>query len=301
MKRILVTGASGFLGSATLPKLTDVAGEVHAVSRSGNGKPELATWHSVDLMDRKAVLEVLSVVKPTHLLHLAWCTTPRMYLTSPENEQWLDSSKELIEAFAAQGGQHVVIAGTCMEYDVTAGVCTENVTPLAPSTLYGRTKLTLHDWIRSNQRDLGLELAWARIFHLYGPGEHPSRFVAFVVRSLLEGRKAEISEGTQRRDYLHVADAGTALRALVASDVDTTVNVGSGTAIAIKDLAMRIGDALGRPELIRIGSVPMAPTDVPLVQADIQRLEATIGGWQTTPLEDGLRDVIGYWSKSAAT
>lgn len=300
MKRILVTGASGFVGSATLPKLTDVAGEVHAISRSGIVKPELATWHSVDLMDRAAVLDLLSAVKPTHLLHLAWCTTPRAYLTSPENEQWLDSSKDLIEMFATQGGQRVVVAGTCMEYDVRAGVCTENVTPLAPSTLYGRTKLTLHDWIRSTQDDLGLKVAWARIFHLYGPGEHPSRFVAFLVRSLLEGKEAKISEGTQRRDYLHVADAGTALRALVASDVDTTVNVGSGTAIAIKDLAMRIGDAIGRPELIRIGSIPMAPTDVPLVQASTHRLEQTIGAWDTIDLNAGLRDVIDFWSESVA-
>jgi len=105
MKRVLVTGAAGFVGRQCLPILLARDYEVHAVSRKGRG-PGVpgVVWHKADLLAGGGI-NLIAAVRPTHLLHLAWDVRPGLFWTSPENLAWVESSFGLVDAFARHGGQ----------------------------------------------------------------------------------------------------------------------------------------------------------------------------------------------------
>src|SRR6267143_4821300 len=118
MKRILLTGATGFIGRQCVPLLVARGYQVHAVSSKPiKDNRDSVRWHQADLFDPLAVKALIGSTKPTHLLHLAWCTEPGKYWNSLENLQWVQASLGLLQEFVDNDGQRVVVAGTCAEYD----------------------------------------------------------------------------------------------------------------------------------------------------------------------------------------
>ncbi len=286
MKRYLVTGASGFLGRACLPLLIESGHEVHAVSRAARDDDDV-TWHRTDLLDENPA-GLLELIRPTHLLHLAWIAEPGEFWESPLNSDWLASSRALLDAF---GGERVVVAGSCAEYDWRSGVCYESDTPLKPISAYSRAKAEL-------SRDLAgrsISAAWARIFWPFGPGEPQQKLVASVVQGLLAGRPVPCTEGLQRRDFMYIDDVAGALVGLVDSDVTGPVNIGSGEAIAVRDLVLRFATALGRQDLIEFGARSTDAAEPPLVVADVTRLAEEVGYQPRVSLAQAVDHTIAYW------
>jgi nucleoside-diphosphate-sugar epimerase len=293
-RRVLVTGASGFIGRHVLGPLLDRGFEVHAVARSPLEGPPGVAWHRADLLEPAGPKTVVRDVRPTHLLHLAWCAVPGEFWTSPENLLWLARSLELALAFAAHGGRRLVVAGTCAEYDWADGHCVEDATPLAPSTIYGAAKRALHAVLEPFAAGAALSVAWGRIFHLYGPGEHPNRLVASVVRALLRDQPALCTDGTQVRDFLYVKDVADAFAALLDSAVTGPVNIASGEPVAVRDVIERIGSLAGRPELIKLGA-RAAPPEPPRITAAVRRLREELGWRPRYDLTRGLGETLAWW------
>lgn len=302
MKRALVTGATGFVGRHALSPLLARGYEVHAVTSRGRPEGGLdgVTWHVADLLDGRGALELIDRVRPSHLLHFAWVTTPGAYWTSPENFRWVQASLELCRAFAEGGGRRVVMAGSCAEYDWRHGTCSEATTPLAPRAVYGACKNALREQLEAFARSRSLSWAWGRIFHVYGPHEHPDRLVASVVRSLLEGRRAPCSEGRQVRDYSFVQDVAGGFAALLDGAVEGAVNVASGRPLRIADLLSVIGAETGRDALIERGAVPARADEPDLLVADVTRLVREVGWSPAFDLRDGVREAIRWWSEAQA-
>jgi nucleoside-diphosphate-sugar epimerase len=174
MKKVLLTGANGFIGRHCLTLLQAKGYEVHAVSRRTgvllvNEIDSNVYWHQADLLDPQNTEDLLKEVKPTHLLHLAWYTVPREYWTSSENLRWVQGSLALFQSFMKYGGERAVVAGTCAEYDWGSDCCSETTTALAPKTLYGNCKHALQLILSAFSAQQELSLAWGRIFFLYGP------------------------------------------------------------------------------------------------------------------------------------
>ena len=235
-------------------------------------------------------------VRPTHLLHLAWIATPGTYWTSPDNYRWVAASKRLLFAFARAGGERAVVTGSCAEYDWTAGdVCHETDTPLRPNTVYGRCKHELSEWAAAFGRARGVRVAWARLFWMYGPREHPARLVPSVARSLLAGTPALCSAGTQERDFLHVEDVAAALIALTRSSLTGAINIGSGDPVAVRDVIAGVAHACGRTDLVRLGARPAPPGEPPRIIADVTRLRAELGWRPQIDLTTGLRETANWW------
>ncbi len=291
MNRLLITGATGFLGvPCVLRALSDF--EVHASARGASGPDFGVRFHPCDLFDFDRVNALLAEVRPTHLLHLAWIASPGVYWTSPENYGWVTASKHLLTAFAQHGGKRAVIAGTCAEYDWNAGgVCREFETPTKPATVYGQSKNELREWVDGCY----MSIAWARLFFLYGPHEHPARLVPSVTRSLLAGEVAECSAGKQERDFLHTTDVADALISLLKSDLVGPINIGSGEAIAVRTVIDTIARACGRRDLVRLGARPTPATEPPLLVADVSRLRDELRWQPRIALEDGISDAVLYW------
>jgi nucleoside-diphosphate-sugar epimerase len=252
-------------------------------------------WRQANLLETAQVAALIDEARPSHLLHLAWYIAPGRWAAAAENYSWVRASLDLATAFKTAGGTRMVSAGSCLEYDWNAGVCAEGSTPLAPHTVYGTCKHALQLLTSSLMSGDGTSSAWGRIFFLYGPHEHPDRLVASVIRSILAGQPARTSHGQQIRDYLYAADVADAFGRLLESDVTGPVNIASGERIALKDIVVRIGSLMGRPDLIQLGAIPAAATDTPLVVADVTRLRSDLDWRPAYDLDRGLAATIDWW------
>ncbi len=300
MSRVLITGATGFIGRHCLAHLQARGHEVHATTSRPPVPPPgpNVRWHHCDLLDRRQGASVLGEVRPELLLHLAWYVNPADYKTSPENRRWTQASEAFLREFAERGGRRVVVSGTCFEYEAGSGPAEESRTPLRPATPYAEAKFALY-------RRLGEILpapswAWARIFYLYGPFEPPSRLVASAVRSLLQDRPALCTGGEQVRDFLYVDDVASALVTLLESDVCNAVNVGSGQPISIRILLQALGEKLNKTDLIRLGAIATPPLDPAFLVADVRRLSQEVGWRPQFDLSSGLDRTIAWWRRRLA-
>jgi nucleoside-diphosphate-sugar epimerase len=298
MKKVLVTGGSGFVGRACFSGLLDRGFEVHAATHRSPPNTAGIRWHRGDLRESTIIGSLMSRIRPTHLLHLAWCTQPGSFWTSPENPEWLDRSIGLFQMFAQCGGKRIVATGSCAEYDWSAGVCHEATTPCRPTTLYGRTKLAAATYLNAMSRH-GLSTAWARLFFLYGPGASDRRMPGVVISALSRNVPAQCSDGTQRRDFLHITDAASALVSLLDSDLSGAVNVCSGEAVPIRDMAIRVAELMGKRELLQLGALPQSPHEPPLIIGDCTRLRLELNRAPQFRLSEGLRDTITHWAEPA--
>jgi nucleoside-diphosphate-sugar epimerase len=287
----MLTGATGFVGRHALTALADGGHEVHAVARRRGADAAGVSWHEADLL---AGCDVVRDVEPEVLVHLAWYAEHGKYWSSPENVRWVEGSLALLRAFAAVSGRRAVIAGTCAEYEWSRDVYPESA-PLRPATLYGAAKRGLHVVASAFLQQAEIELAWGRLFFLYGPHEAPERFVPSLVRSLLAGEVAPMSDGEQRRDFLHVADAGAAFAALADSSLTGAVNIASGDGVSLRDLARRIASLAGDVELLQIGAIPRREGEPASLVADARRIREELGWAPRIALEDGLSETVAWW------
>jgi nucleoside-diphosphate-sugar epimerase len=305
LKRVLVTGAGGFIGRSSIAPLERMGFEVHAVF-SGAAPGPIPTalagafTHVADLLSERQVAVLLKRVAPTHLLHFAWIATPGIYWRSADNFRWLAASQNLLQGFRALGGIRAVMAGSCVEYDWSkAGVCSETSSPMADEstalTPYAATKIALQKALAQFAREEHLSSAWGRIFFQFGPHEHPDRLVPSVIRHLLENQEALCTHGRQIRSFLHVADVGAAFAQLLESDVQGPVNIGSDERIALADLIDRIALEIGRPDLVRLGARSAPTEEPPLLVPDVHRLRDEVHWRPQFSLNEGLRDAIGWW------
>jgi nucleoside-diphosphate-sugar epimerase len=300
-RRVLVTGAGGFIGRSSLEALRAAGYEVHAVLSHESAAPAGARVHRADLLDLQAIEGLIGAVRPTHLLHFAWIATPGLYSGSAENYRWLAASQHLLRSFRAAGGARAVMAGSCAEYDWSrAQVCNERTSPLASDSkdavsAYAECKMALQRDLADFGRAQGLSTAWGRIFFQYGPHEHPQRLVASVIVNLLLGRDALCTHGRQIRSFLHVADVGSAFTALLNSEIGGPVNIGSGERIALAELLEAAARQIGRPHLLKLGARSAPPGDPAVLLPDIGRLRDEVGFKPRWTLDAGLADAIDWW------
>jgi nucleoside-diphosphate-sugar epimerase len=298
LRRVLVTGARGFVGRQTLGTLTERGYDVHAVSSSPlQAGRDGVTWHRADLLDPPQVSELMARTRPSHLLHLAWFTTPGEVWASRANYRWVAAGLGLLEAFTRSGGRRAVAAGSCAEYDWRSGVCHEAATPLTPTTPYGVCKNVSRQLLESFASVSGLSAAWGRIFFLYGPHEHPGRLLPSVLGSLLSGRPALCSHGHQVRDYLHVADAADAFASLLDSDVQGALNLASGQPLTLRDLVLRAAERVGCRDRVQFGALPSPDGEPAVLVAGVERLKAEVGWEPRRDLDQGLEETVEYWRR----
>ena len=290
--KILLTGATGFIGSHVARELVAAGHEVHVLVRAESNfwrikdiKASLRIIHG-DLLDSSFILHPSSF---DLCIHLAWYVEPGKYLESPQNKQWVETSVRFARAMQDAGCRRFMAAGTCFEYATSDEPLRES-SPTGPRTLYAQSKLELFNTLQS----LEMEIAWVRFFYQYGPHEDPRRLVPVVVNALLRGQEAKLVPGDRCRDYLYIEDVASAVTAVTQSKLTGAVNIGSGAPTTEAEIGMKIGELIGKPELVKFGALPYSPTEPMHVVSDNTKLKST--GWKPRyGLNEGLRRTIEWW------
>lgn len=302
MRKVVVTGATGFLGRHVVEALATRGYEVHAVGRVG---PQTADGigcnvrrHAVDLFDAHSVDRLVADIRPEGLVHLAWTTTPGLYWTDPANESWTTASMRLFEAFSSHGGRHVVVAGTSAEYDWTSETTLKETTALVqPASMYGQSKNSLRLALEAWAPQAGVSWAWGRIFNIYGSFENPKRLIPKSILSLLAEQPLVFDDGLLVRDFLHVTDAAEAFALVYHHTYSGVVNVASGEGVTIRAVLMIIAGHLGRPELLTFDSNPARPGEPRHVVGSSRCLREAVNWSPRLTLRQGLAETCQWWTR----
>jgi nucleoside-diphosphate-sugar epimerase len=272
---IVVTGGRGFVGSRLIHRLRAIGSDVRAWTR-----PE------VDLLDAASVEAAVSRDCPHTLFHLA---AAGVSVGSAHDPKVASADLTMMETLihSLRPDTRMIYAGSMAEYGV-GGVLSE-ANPCVPATAYAIGKFAAGRLGAAYLPQKGVSFCNARLFGVYGPGEAPQRLFPFLLQALASGRPVPLSDGLQRRDFIHVDDACDAMIALAALDtVPQLVNIGTGSSVSIGEVARWIADAMQvSRDLLRFGESPRSPGDQNLLQADTRLLASLIGAAPPQRLQPG--------------
>jgi nucleoside-diphosphate-sugar epimerase len=257
-KRVLITGATGFVGRQVLHHLLTQNVRVTVVLRDGKQNaladhPFVETVISTpDLFAETVAWWANALQGIDTLIHIAWYAEPGLYLQSSKNMDCLEGTLNLAKGAVQARVRRFVGIGTCFEYDLSQGMLSVT-TPLKPLTPYAGAKaasyFALSQWLPSHST----EFVWCRLFYLYGQGEDARRLVPYLRAKLAAGETAELTSGNQIRDFIDVAEAGSLIVSIALGTAVGPVNICSGIPITVKQLAENIADEYGRRDLLNFG------------------------------------------------
>ena len=289
--KVLLTGASGFIGRYVAAELLKRGYAVHALTSSPDFRHDGITVHRVNLLDPAAVTDFFRKNSFESLIHLAWYAGKGCH-GSPLNLDWAEATLRLARLFAQSGGQRFMGAGSCSEYEYKYGFLTEDLTPCSPETIYGISKNSAGRTLGAYFRDRNIDFKWARIFNLYGPGERAARLMPSVIDSCLKNEDVLVSDCLKYQDYLYVKDTASGIADLFESPLAGPVNICSSEPVRLRHIVNEIVRLTGFKGRVRWGAVPAAFGD-PVVVGNSAKLRSA--GWEPKySLEEGLKETIQW-------
>jgi nucleoside-diphosphate-sugar epimerase len=275
--KVLLLGATGFLGSWTSRALVADGAELVIVTRPGS-----STWRVEPLLDRvelkvasdESLSATIEAVRPDVVLSLDWEGVAGA--NRDDAAQWrnLERLRTIIHAAARAGASRVIGVGSQAEYGPRTGVIGED-DPTDPVTEYGKAKLAASRLLAEESTALGIESAWVRVFSTFGPLDNPHWVLPQLAARVLRGQRAPLTDGTQRWSYLAGSDAARAFAILSTrprSDVRGIYNLGHPDAPPLRRTIETFAGYLGRGDALDFGAIAHTKTSVMHLQPDVARL-----------------------------
>ncbi len=294
-ERVLVTGASGFIGSRVVDRLVSAGAEVHAVSREEQPSGGIVWWRG-DLSEDGAADRILEDCRPSLVYHLAGAVTGSRDLSAvvPSLRDTLGSTIQVLTAATRHGAARVVLAGSLEEPGPG------DPFPVSP---YAAAKAAATSYAAYFRAVQGLPVVVLRVFMVYGPGRQDrTKLVPSVIEALLRGDRPAVSSGVRPVDWIHVEDvAGAFLAAGVAPEApDEPVDVGTGHLTTVREVVEQLVRLVDPALEARFGAIPDRPFER-VVAADARRTEEVLGWRAAIPLENGLRDTVRWFADRRAS
>jgi len=282
--RVLLTGATGFIGRYVIDELEGIGIDYVTMGRNHSTSEKHI---QLDLLSDENLFEHLKRIKPTHLIHIAWYAEHGKYWESPLNISWLAATSRLVEAFCQSGGKHVVVTGTCAEYDWRYGYCVEDLTPLIPKTLYGIAKNSAREIAAQTCKNYGVGLAWARIFFPYGAGESADRLIPSLLKVYQGDKPAFGVNASCYRDLLHVSDVASAISICAQKEVCGEINISSSEPLSLKSIVGLIASKFEKSPNIILSLESSRLAEPQFLIGDNKKIKSY--GWcQKVSFENGL-------------
>ena len=259
MKKIVITGGSGFVGSNILKHLLNKNLEITIILRKNSfiekNIIKNCQVHYVDDIFHQDYDWWLNIFKEVDIvIHSAWYVKHGKYLMSEKNLECLYGSICMAIAASEAKVSSFVGLGTCFEYDFE--YCDKILsieTPLNPKTPYSLSKVSLLNTLRTLQLTSKMNYCWCRLFYLYGEGEDKNRLMPYINQKLKNGETVFLTNGEKIRDYIHISEATKLIIEIVLNKLYGEHNICSGKGKSIKEIAEVIAAKYDRNDLLKFG------------------------------------------------
>jgi UDP-glucose 4-epimerase len=306
IRRVLVTGAHGFLGSHLTAALLDRGYRVTILKREGSDLRRIGhlmdriTPLTADLRDPEQVRQAVQTAAPDAILHLA-----AYYAVEHTPEQvgiMVDTNVRgavaLLEAARLEKTALLVNTSTCTVYRERETPRSEK-DPVGPQNLYDLTKLQAEEACHFYRDRFGVPSVTLRIFPPYGPGDNERRLIPSVIRALLSGESPALTSGTQRWDFVHVRDIAAAYLAVLSAPdralQGEIFNVATGDARTVREAVEQVRTVLGSGTELRWGLVPHRRNEVWLNSGNPEKIRSMLGWEPRVPLAQGLAETVAWF------
>jgi len=309
--RVAVLGAAGFVGRCVARALTEKGAELFLLGRNKNEAEKIyerykihGTSVEMDFRQPENLLKWFGEIRPAITFNLAG------YGVDPferEDSGFFEINSELVKylCYAIElisnpdwNGLDLVHAGSALEYGNAGGELIED-TKIKPGTLYGKSKLMGTLYLSEQCRTNRLKGVTARLFNVYGPGEHKGSLLPSLLDAAYTGMPLPLTEGTQMRDFTYVQDVAEGLLRLgLAKPQEPIVNLATGRLSTVKSFAQTCAQILRIPsENLLFGALPAQPEEMKHTSVSIEKLRNTIGWTPPTTITDGIRETVEWESE----
>ena len=295
-RTVLVTGASGFIGSRLCQRLRDLGAVVHGVSRRQRNDGAVSRWWQVELDDERATRQLVESVAPEFIFHLASFVSGKREIeyVLPALRSNLLSTVNLLVSATGIACPKVVLTGSLEEAEGDAAMAT-------PASPYAAAKGAASTYARMFHTLYGTPVVTARLFMVYGPNQKDhAKLVPYVTLSLLRGQLPQLMSGTRQVDWIYVDDVIDAYLALASKEgIDgETVDVGSGELTSVRGVVEHLVDIVRPGIQAEFGRVSDRPLERVRV-ADIKQAYSLTGWKPKTPLVEGLKRTVDWYRNTA--
>jgi UDP-glucose 4-epimerase len=303
---VLITGATGFIGSHLTARLIDEGAQVHALTSTVSSvypqrllpMRDRITLHEGNLADRSAMDAVADAVRPKLVFHLgAYTHVGKSWQRVDECVQAnVQGTVNLLQALAPYGYDKFVYTGTSEIYgDVDVPFAEQG--PVNPISPYSVSKYAGERYCRMFFQGKGWPLVMVRPFNTYGPAQSPDRIIPEIIVRALRRQPLAMTQGRQTREFNYVTDIASGfLAAALRGEPGRLYNIGCGEEVSMRDLASTLLRLMGDPIKADFGALPDRPTEIWRMYADSTRARTELDWAPQVTLEEGLKKTIDWYT-----